>query len=96
MSVDASDPHAPDPGTLSTRARFSLSSCVIAMARRPGRPSIDDSEACVQVGLTLPQTQYDRYARQALREQVSIPEIIRRELRRALPWVWLPRGEKIH
>ena len=47
----------------------------------PGRPPIDDTDASVEVGVTLPAKQFDAYARRALREDVSIPEIIRRELK---------------
>jgi hypothetical protein len=48
--------------------------------KRPGRKHVDPNDTSVVVGLTLPAKQYDEYCRQALREDVSVPEIIRREL----------------
>ena len=50
--------------------------------RPPGRPPLDDRDASVRVGVSLPAKQYDGYARRALREDVSVPEIIRRDLQR--------------
>lgn len=47
----------------------------------PGRPPIDDDDHSIEVGVTLPLKQFDAYAKRALREDVSVPEIIRRELR---------------
>jgi hypothetical protein len=47
----------------------------------PGRPPIDDHDDSIEVGVTLPVKQFDRYAKLALRADVSVPEIIRRELR---------------
>jgi hypothetical protein len=49
--------------------------------RRPGRPSVDAVERSVYVGVTLTAAQYDAFCKQALREAVSVPEVIRRELR---------------
>jgi LDH2 family malate/lactate/ureidoglycolate dehydrogenase len=49
--------------------------------RREGRPSVDDDDTSVYVGVTLPGRQYDDYSQRALREGVSVPEVIRRELR---------------
>lgn len=46
----------------------------------PGRPRVDDDDTSVEVGVTLPAKQFDAYARRALREDVTVPEIIRREL----------------
>lgn len=54
----------------------------------PGRPRVDDDDTSVEVGVTLPATQYDKYSKQARRltraegRDVSIPEIIRRELQK--------------
>jgi len=45
-----------------------------------GRPAIDDVHASVEVGVTLPAKQFDAYAKRALHEDVSVPEIIRRDL----------------
>lgn len=47
----------------------------------PGRPPVDDDDESVEVGVTFPLRQYDGYARRALRADVSIPEIIRRDLK---------------
>jgi hypothetical protein len=46
----------------------------------PGRPRVDDDDETVEVGVSIPLKQYDGYATRALREDVSVPEIIRREL----------------
>jgi hypothetical protein len=46
----------------------------------PGRPPLDDDDTTVEVGVSLPSKQFDAYAKRALREAVSVPEIIRREL----------------
>lgn len=48
------------------------------MAR--GRPPLDEHDTSVQVGVTLPAKQFDELCRQALREDVSVPEIVRRML----------------
>jgi hypothetical protein len=45
-----------------------------------GRPRVDDDDETVEVGVSLPLKQFDEYARRAIREDVSVPEIIRREL----------------
>jgi hypothetical protein len=46
----------------------------------PGRPRVDKNDDSVHVGVTLPAKQYDQYSTRAIREDVSVPEIIRREL----------------
>lgn len=46
----------------------------------PGRPSVDDDGDSEQVCVTLPGKLYDEYSRRAILEDVSVPEIIRREL----------------
>jgi hypothetical protein len=48
--------------------------------RRAGRPRLTPAERAVPVTIALPAKQYDRYCRQALRESVSLPEVIRRHL----------------
>lgn len=48
--------------------------------KRPGRPPLDERDTSVQVCVTLPSRQYDSYVKRALREDVSVPEIVRREL----------------
>jgi hypothetical protein len=55
------------------------------MTRQPkptGRPPLAVDDETVRVGVSLPAKQYDGYAKRALREDVSVPEIIRRELRK--------------
>lgn len=46
-----------------------------------GRPRVDDDDTSEEVGITFPTKQYDGYARRALREDVGVPEIVRRDLR---------------
>lgn len=48
--------------------------------RRPGRPSVDHEDESVCVGVTLTAAQYDEFCKTALREDISVPEVIRREL----------------
>jgi len=50
--------------------------------RGGGRPPLDPDDPSVHVGVKLPSKQYDDLARRALREDVSVPEIIRRDLDR--------------
>jgi len=52
------------------------------MKRRPGRPPVSPDDTSVQVGLTLPTKEFDRLCRKALRLDISIAEVIRRELDR--------------
>jgi hypothetical protein len=54
------------------------------MKRRPGRPSIDAQGATVRVGVTLSATQFDVLCRKALREDVSVAEVIRRQLAKSI------------
>jgi hypothetical protein len=49
--------------------------------KRTGRPRLTSTACAVPVTIALPAKQYDRYCRQALRESVSVPEIIRRHLK---------------
>ena len=51
------------------------------MKRSPGRPHVDDDDESQEVGVTFPRRQFDAYAKRALLEDVSVPEIVRRELR---------------
>lgn len=46
----------------------------------PGRPRVDRADASVVVGVTLPTKQYDAYVKRARVEDVSVPELIRRDL----------------
>lgn len=49
--------------------------------RSPGRPPLDPHDPSVRVGLSLPSKRYDDLCERALRERVSVPEIIRRDLK---------------
>jgi hypothetical protein len=46
----------------------------------PGRPRVDDDDTSVAVCVTLPSKRFDAYCRRAEREDVSVPEIMRRDL----------------
>jgi hypothetical protein len=46
----------------------------------PGRPPLDDADPSVPVCVTMPSKQFAKYCKRAAREDVSVPEIIRREL----------------
>jgi hypothetical protein len=50
------------------------------IARRPGRPSVDPAAASVHVGVTLTAAQYGELCQKARRDDISVPEVIRREL----------------
>jgi hypothetical protein len=52
--------------------------------RRPGRPSVDPQGQPVYVGLTLASAQYDAFCTKAIRDSVSVPEVIRRTLSKKL------------
>jgi len=52
------------------------------MKRRPGRPTVSPDDRSVQVGLTLSEKEYDRLWRKAFRLEISVAEVIRRELAR--------------
>jgi len=47
-----------------------------------GRPPLDPADRTVPVTIGLPRKQFDAYCRQALRQGVSLPEVIRRYLPR--------------
>jgi hypothetical protein len=51
------------------------------MAGKGGRPPLAADDASLHVGVSLPSRQYDDYCRRALEDDVSVPEIIRRDLR---------------
>jgi hypothetical protein len=51
------------------------------MKRSPGRPPLDEHDPSVRVSVSLPSKQFDDFCERALREQVSVPAIIRRDLR---------------
>jgi hypothetical protein len=50
------------------------------MKRPPGHPPLDDDDPSVQVCVSMPSKQFDEYSKRALRDDVSVPEIIRRDL----------------
>jgi hypothetical protein len=52
----------------------------VSPKRRPGRPPIDEDDDSVRVSITLPAKHFDSLCRQALRDDISVPEVIRREL----------------
>ena len=52
------------------------------MARKPGRPRIDPNGDSVRVDVHLSARTYDALYAAARRAEVSVPEIIRRQLRR--------------
>jgi len=45
-----------------------------------GRPRVDPDDQSVQVCVTLPSRQYDSFASTARRSDISVPEVIRRQL----------------
>ena len=47
---------------------------------RPGRPALDKDDPSVIVSVRMPSRQFDAYCQRARREEVSVPEIIRRDL----------------
>jgi hypothetical protein len=52
-------------------------------ARRPGRPPIDASDrATVNLHVRLPARQYDAVCQRATAARVSVPEFVRRAVRR--------------
>lgn len=55
-----------------------------SVKRRAGRKPLDATDPSRQLTISLQSKQLDDYCRRALREGVSVPEIIRRELRDAI------------
>jgi hypothetical protein len=53
----------------------------VSEPRRRGRKPLDPTDPSVFVGVSLPSKQYAELLDRAEREQVSVPEIIRRDLR---------------
>ena len=49
--------------------------------KRPGRPPLDPADRTVPVNVALPAKYFDALCRQASREQITVPELIRRQLR---------------
>jgi hypothetical protein len=50
--------------------------------RRRGRPRLDPTDGTKRTSVMLPTRQYDRLCRQALREDRSVADVIRRQLDR--------------
>lgn len=50
------------------------------MKGAPGRPPLDDHDRSVPVCVTMPSKQFAAFCKRALQEDVSVPEIIRRDL----------------
>jgi Ribbon-helix-helix protein, copG family. len=55
------------------------------MKRTPGRPPLDYHDPSARVTISLPSKQLDEYCKRAQRDDVSVPEIIRRELQEKKP-----------
>jgi len=53
-------------------------------SRRSGRPALADGEASTPVCVRLGPADYDRVFRQAVRDHVTVPELIRRGIARLL------------
>lgn len=54
------------------------------MKRTPGRPPIDERETPARVHVTVSSTDYDRAYERAVRQGISVPELVRRGLAREL------------
>jgi hypothetical protein len=54
------------------------------VTRRRGRPALDPTQPSADVHLTLPAALYDEAYEAAERARVSLPELIRRAVRRTL------------
>ncbi len=50
------------------------------MKRPPGHPPLDANDPSVQVCVSMPSKQFDAYTKRALKDDVSVPAIIRRDL----------------
>ena len=48
--------------------------------RRTGRPPLDPRDPSKKLTISLPSKQLDDYCKRAIREGVSVPEIVRRDL----------------
>jgi hypothetical protein len=49
---------------------------------KPGRPPLDRHDPSVRLSVKIPSRQYDELFQQAQRARVSLPEMVRRKLRR--------------
>ena len=52
------------------------------MTRKPGRPPLDDYDPSTTVTLRVASKDYDDLYSRARRERISVPELIRRDLRK--------------
>jgi hypothetical protein len=50
------------------------------VTKGPGRPPLDEADPSIKVTISLPSRQFDDFCARALREQISLPEVIRRRL----------------
>jgi hypothetical protein len=50
------------------------------MTKRTGRPPLDPDDPSVKVTISLPAKQFDRYCAAARRQDLSLPEVLRRAL----------------
>jgi hypothetical protein len=55
------------------------------VAVKTGRPPLARDDVSVPVHVKLPSRQYDEFDRRARAARVSVPEILRRDLKRARP-----------
>jgi hypothetical protein len=53
----------------------------VSPPNRPGRPPLDKDDPSVSVCVRFPAKVYDRVYARAQRDRVSIPEVIRRQVR---------------
>lgn len=51
---------------------------------KPGRPPLDPASPSVTITITLPAKVYDAYCLQALKEQRSLPAVLRQALEKKL------------
>jgi hypothetical protein len=54
--------------------------------RRNGRPPLDDDDPSVPVTIRMPSKQFAELCKRARREDVGVPEIIRRDLHEKKPF----------
>jgi hypothetical protein len=52
--------------------------------KRPGRKPLDPRDPSVKVTISLPTKQFDHYCAAARRQDLSLPEVIRRALEKTL------------
>lgn len=52
--------------------------------KRPGRPALEAGKPSVTIGLRVGETDYDRAFAIATRQRESVPDVLRRALRRLI------------